>query len=140
MTEKQIADYISSLFKQNGITVSATGNKIGYKPETIYYWLRLSTHITLDGLSDILQYFDQQPAVKADGKYYRDILGYLKIAIMGKKKEVYALFPKHEYGRKNIKAWTTGERKMKVAVLIKILNVLGAELVILKRGKNERTL
>lgn len=140
MTEKKIVDYISSLFKRNEISVRDIAKEIGYRPETIYFWLRLKTHITLDGLSDTLQYFDQQPAVKADGKYYRDILGYLKRAILGKEKEVYSLFRRPKYGKDNIKAWTTGKRGIKVAVLIQILDVLGAELVILKRGKNERTL
>lgn len=140
MTEQQIIDYIKNEFKNHNRSVYGSAKKIGYRPQTIYSWLRCETHITLDGLTDILQSFGKYPVVKdKEGKYHKDILEYLTHAIKGNEKWVYALFETPKYGKDNIRLWTAGKRGIKVCILIEILDVLGAKLTILKRSKNGRT-
>lgn len=140
MTEQQIIDYIKDEFKNRNTSVYRTAKEIGYRPQTIYDWFRFKTHITLDGLTDILQYFGRTPAVRdKDGKYHKDILRYLKRAVKGNEKWVYALFDKPKYGKENIRLWTEGKRGIKVCKLVEILNVLDAKLVILRSKNNGRT-
>lgn len=136
MTEQQIIDYLKNEFKNRNMSVYSSASKIGYRSQTIYSWFRCDTHMTLDGLTDILALFDKIPVVRdKSGKYHKDILKYLEKAVHGNEKWVYALFIKPKYGKDNIRLWTTGQRGIKICILIEILNVLDAKLTILKRGK-----
>lgn len=140
MTEQQIIDYIKNEFKATGQSVYGSASKIGYRADTICSWLRCDTHMTIDGLTDILGLFGKIPVVRdKNGKYHKDILKYLEKAVKGNEKWVYALFEKPKYGKDNIRLWTTGRRGMKVSILIEILDVLDAKLTIIKRRKDERT-
>lgn len=135
MTEEQIIDYLKYRMKKGEATYASISRGSGYHAKTINNWLSLKTKITLDGLESILSVFDEKPVVKdRDCKIHFDILEYLPEGIKGHEKEVYGMFAQQRYGKDNIKKWVKREHGIKVYMLVDILDIIGAELLIIKKA------
>lgn len=141
MTEQQIIENVQKLMKAYNKSMSRTARESGYLPETLSNWLRCKTRMTLDGLTAILELFGRKPAVKdKNGRYHVDIIGYLPKAIKGHEEQVYGLASCQRYGKQNFMKYVRRQSGIRLFYLIDVLDIIGEELVIVRRVKNDRTM
>jgi len=136
VNEQQVISYIRYNLKKDGKNVTQAAVECGYRANTFYSWFAMKTRITLDGLTVILDMFDQVPAVMdSNGVFHFDILTWLGTEVRKNKKAISKYHKDPEYVRGNIRLWATHKHGLKLCALLEILDVFGAELMILRKSK-----
>ena len=141
MRERKVFETLENLRKKNGTPKSTLCEKAGWNIDTYREAKMEKTSLSLLAVSDFFNVYGYVPAILDENgnaligipailSYIKNHVEYLDVE---KKNEIYRLCSSRDnakYGKQNFRKYMAGECSIRLRTLIPILDILGAEFVI----------